>query len=97
MWISDGECRSPRPWRQRLWPKHVLRTIYPPGGAFALIFSSELLGWWDKCLMQVVGTIFVIGLGIVINNLHPKRSYPTFWVGLDGCGKNCDGRMADND
>ncbi len=62
-------------------------TIYPPAAALALIFSSQLLGW-DKMVLQVVGTILIIFLGVVINNLHPMRKYPSFWFGIEeGCYK----------
>jgi hypothetical protein len=58
-------------------------TIFPPGAALALIFSSQLLGW-SRCLLQVIGTVLVVGMGVVINNVHPLRTYPTFWVGHEG-------------
>jgi hypothetical protein len=62
-------------------------TIYPPAGALAIIFSSQLLGW-DKFLLQVFGTVLTFTLGVVINNIHPQRTYPTFWVGIEGCGSS---------
>jgi hypothetical protein len=65
-------------------------TIYPPAGALAIIFSSQLLGW-DKFLLQVFGTVLTFTLGVIINNIHPQRTYPTFWVGIEGCcGNNGD-------
>ena len=65
-------------------------TIYPPAGSLAIIFSSQLLGW-DKFLLQVVGTVLTLTLGVIINNIHPQRTYPTFWVGIEGCcGNNGD-------
>jgi len=54
--------------------------IFPPAGALALLFSSQLLGW-DKFLLQIVGTALMVGMGVIINNIHPHRTYPTFWVG----------------
>ena len=74
-------------------------TIYPPAAALAVIFSSQLLGW-DRFALQVSGTVLTICLGVIINNLHPMREYPTFWLGIE-CGKakraseserNADGR-----
>ncbi|OEU11023.1 HPP family protein, partial [Fragilariopsis cylindrus CCMP1102] len=53
--------------------------IYPPGGALALIFSSQLLGW-DKVILQLFGTILTLSLGVIINNLHPLRCYPAYWL-----------------
>ena len=53
-----------------------------PGGALALLFSSQLLGW-DKVILQLFGTILVLLLGVIINNLHPLRTYPSYWFGID--------------
>jgi len=64
-------------------------TIYPPGGALALIFSSRLLGW-DQFGLQVAGTILAVSMGVIINNLHPNRRYPTFWLGFHLFGKHDD-------
>eukprot|EP00536_Pseudo-nitzschia_multiseries_P003590 jgi/Psemu1/302044/fgenesh1_kg.56_\ len=74
-------------------------TIYPPGGALALIFSSGILGW-EKVLFQVLGVILALTLGVIINNLHPNRRYPTFWLGVDDvdCARrNTTKRQDDND
>lgn len=62
-------------------------TIYPPGGALAVIFSSRLLGW-ERLALQLIGTVLAIGLGVVINNLHPLRTYPTFWLGCKNGNSN---------
>ena len=60
----------------------VTCTIYPPGGALAIIFSSQLLGW-SNFLPQIVGTVLAITMGVIFNNLHPRRTYPTFWIGIE--------------
>ena len=59
-------------------------TLAPPGGALALIFSSQVLGW-NMFLLQITGTLVAIGMGVIINNLHPMRTYPTFWIDAKGC------------
>jgi len=83
----------------------VTCTTYPPGAALAVIFSSKLLGW-DRFALQAIGTILTFCLGVLINNLHPLRIYPTFWLGVDGeCGnpkrtsgsESDDGSESDND
>lgn len=58
-------------------------TTHPPGGATALIAASaHHLGPWRG--FQFVLTVFFGSLGmlvvaLVVNNLSPQRRYPTFW------------------
>jgi len=69
-------------------------TIYPPAGALALIFSSQLLGW-DRFVLQVIGTLLTIGLAVVLNNLHPMRTYPAFWLGIPDQEECCIANKGD--
>lgn len=56
--------------------------LYPPGAALAIIFTSQLLGW-EQFLLQAIGTVLTFSLGVIINNLHPLRIYPNFWLGVE--------------
>ena len=56
--------------------------LYPPGAALAIIFTSQLLGW-EQFLLQAIGTVLTFSLGVIINNLHPLRIYPNFWLGFE--------------
>lgn len=58
---------------------------HPPGGALALIFSAGVLPW-TKVYIQLCGTVVAIGTAAIINNLNPKRQYPTYWGLVDWMG-----------
>lgn len=58
-------------------------TTHPPAGATALMAASvHVLGPWKGFQILVVVLLdaaIMLTVGLVINNLSPKRSYPTFW------------------
>jgi CBS-domain-containing membrane protein len=63
---------------------HVTRTLHPPGGATALIAtlgSAEIqrLGFWFVIVPTAVGTIILLAVALVVNNLPRTRRYPEFW------------------
>ncbi len=73
--------------------------LYPPGAALAIIFTSRLLGW-ERFMLQAIGTVLTFSLGIMINNLHPMRIYPIFWLGFkprELCKKPSLNRNGDSD
>lgn len=63
---------------------HVTRTLHPPGGATALIAtlgSTEIqrMGFWFVIVPTAVGTIILLTVALVVNNLPRTRRYPEFW------------------
>lgn len=59
-------------------------TTHPPGGATALIAANfETLPKWhgySYLITILVGSLAMQLIALIVNNLHPRRRYPTFWV-----------------
>lgn len=58
-------------------------TTHPPGGATALIASTltTLPRWhgYSFIVTVLVGSLVMQAIALIINNLDPRRRYPTFW------------------
>jgi hypothetical protein len=63
----------------------VLSVVHPPGGATALIASSARRpGPWAGFRLTAsvaAGSTVMVAVAVVVNNLHPRTRYPTFWWG----------------
>jgi CBS-domain-containing membrane protein len=60
-------------------------TVHPPGGATALIAVSGgtgvlALGWWFVLFPAAVGSVLMVVVGVLVNNLAPGRVYPQRWL-----------------
>ena len=60
------------------------RTTHPPGGALALIAviggkRVEDVGWWFVLLPGLACPLVLLLVGLILNNLDPRRSYPVYW------------------
>jgi CBS-domain-containing membrane protein len=63
---------------------HATKTLHPPGGATALIAvigSSKIhnLGYLYVFLPVGVGTVIMLAIALLINNIPYSRRYPEFW------------------
>lgn len=58
-------------------------TVHPPGGATALIAcSSATMAPWRGFQLVVavlLGSAELLLVALIVNNVHRKRAYPTFW------------------
>mmetsp|Transcript_30086 Transcript_30086/g.89429 ORF Transcript_30086/g.89429 Transcript_30086/m.89429 type:complete len:181 (+) Transcript_30086:528-1070(+) len=52
---------------------------HPPAGAHSVIYSEGKHNWTFYGLV-VLGTVFSVIPGILLNNLSSKRQYPIFWT-----------------
>lgn len=63
----------------------VLSVVHPPGGATALIASSARTpGPWAGFRLTAsvaAGSCVMCAVAVVVNNLHPRTRYPTYWWG----------------
>lgn len=61
------------------------RTVHPPAGGTALIAALGSTQIQEMGFYYLVPTAFgattLVCLGVLINNVHSKRSYPTYWWG----------------
>jgi len=63
----------------------LTHTLHPPGGATALIAvigSSQIheIGYMYVLLPVARGTVILLAVALIINNLSKKRCYPKFWI-----------------
>ena len=63
---------------------HLTNTIHPPGGATALIAlmggpKIQALGFSYVLTPVALGTVLLLLVALVVNNIPASRSYPVFW------------------
>jgi CBS-domain-containing membrane protein len=63
---------------------HLTRTLHPPGGATALIAVISGppvtgLGYLYVLMPVGAGTLIMLAVALLVNNLSPRRRYPEFW------------------
>ncbi len=57
------------------------KTVHPPAGATALLpVLNKITGLEWLVEPVLVGCLIFVVLGILLNNLWPKRRYPAFWL-----------------
>ncbi|DBA71574.1 hypothetical protein WJX79_006406 [Trebouxia sp. C0005] len=63
----------------------LTRTVHPPGGATAIIASQAdpLAPWagFSFVLVILVASAGQTVIALIVNNLHSKKRYPTYWFG----------------
>lgn len=62
----------------------LTHTVHPPGAAAALIAvaggsSVHQLGWWYPLLPIGAGSVVMLVIAILVNNLARHRRYPRYW------------------
>jgi CBS-domain-containing membrane protein len=60
-------------------------TLHPPGGAIALIAVAggpgiSALSWWYVLFPAALGSVLMVIVGVLVNNLSPLRAYPQRWL-----------------
>jgi CBS-domain-containing membrane protein len=68
-----------------IFAMHLTRTIHPPGGATALAAATipRILAWkgFQFVLFPITsGTLILITIALITNNLLAERYYPPFWI-----------------
>ena len=63
----------------------LTNTIHPPGGATALIAivgsnTIKKLGFMYILHPITTGITIMVFIAIILNNLYPKKQYPTYWI-----------------
>ncbi|ANY70146.1 hypothetical protein BBD42_29325 [Paenibacillus sp. BIHB 4019] len=57
----------------------VTKTTHPPAGADPLVVIMAGSTWSFLINPVLLGTIVIVGMALVINNLDKSKKYPTFW------------------
>ena len=56
------------------------KTVHPPAGATALLpIISNITDYTWVILPVFVGTLIIVAVGLLYNNLWKKRKYPAWW------------------
>ncbi|MCL4238705.1 MAG: HPP family protein [Anaerolineae bacterium] len=57
------------------------KTVHPPAGATALLpVLNQITGLEWLVEPVLVGCLFFVVVGVLLNNVWPKRRYPAFWL-----------------
>jgi CBS-domain-containing membrane protein len=61
----------------------VLNVVHPPGGATAIVALTAKWQRGSHFLFMVtptlVGSIFLVLVGVIVTNISPRKRYPQFW------------------
>ena len=80
MWVTSAAGMA-----LALTAMEALSVVHPPGGATALIASSaRVVGPWHGFRLTAsvaAGSAVMCGVAVLVNNLHPRTRYPTYWWG----------------
>ena len=63
---------------------HLTGTLHPPGGATAFVTAAggtavHSLGYWYVLFPCALGSLLMILVALVINNIPKEHRYPLFW------------------
>lgn len=60
----------------------LTKTTHPPAGADPLVvlLSTSDIGWSYLLTPVLLGSVVIVLVALIINNLSKKRKYPKFWV-----------------
>lgn len=64
---------------------HLTRTLHPPGGATAFVATAGgqavfNLGYWYVLMPCVIGSMVMVGVALLVNNVPKEHRYPQFWI-----------------
>lgn len=57
----------------------LTKTMHPPGGAVALYAVMNQAPCSYIFLPIMAGTVVLVIIGVIVNNLSPNRQYPRYW------------------
>lgn len=57
----------------------LTKTTHPPAGADPIVVILAGSGWSFLVTPVLVGSVLIVFIALIINNLHRHRKYPTFW------------------
>ncbi|WP_117148959.1 HPP family protein [Paraliobacillus zengyii] len=58
----------------------LTKTTHPPAGADPLVIMMGEYSWGLLVSPVLIGSVIIVLLALLINNLRSDRKYPTFWV-----------------
>ncbi|WP_274365148.1 HPP family protein [Paenibacillus thermotolerans] len=58
----------------------LTKTTHPPAGADPIVVILAGSGWIFLIAPVLLGSILIVLIALIVNNLDVKRKYPTFWI-----------------
>ena len=63
---------------------HATGAMHPPGGATAFLGAAggqsiHDLGYWFVLTPCLAGSVLIILMALILNNIPPRQRYPNFW------------------
>ena len=58
----------------------ITKTVHPPAGSNPLIVMLTGAGWPFLAMPSLLGSIILVGVALIFNNLAKERRYPRYWV-----------------
>ena len=58
----------------------ITKTVHPPAGSNPLIVMLAGAGWPFLAMPSLLGSIILVGVALIFNNLAKDRRYPRYWV-----------------
>jgi CBS-domain-containing membrane protein len=58
----------------------LTRTTHPPAGADPLVVFMAGSGWSFLLTPVLAGSVIIVLVALLVNNLDKNRHYPTFWL-----------------
>lgn len=58
----------------------LTRTTHPPAGADPIVVIIGAYSWSYLWSPVLIGSVAIVLVALIINNLQSTRSYPTFWL-----------------
>lgn len=58
----------------------LTRTVHPPAGGNPIIIIMQGYGWSYLWAPILIGSIIIVVLAVLINNIRQNRKYPLFWI-----------------
>ncbi|MFS0781959.1 HPP family protein [Bacillus sp. 1P06AnD] len=58
----------------------LTKTTHPPAGGDAIAVMLGGYGWGYILFPVLTGSIIIVILALIINNVHHDRRYPLFWI-----------------
>ena len=58
----------------------ITRTVHPPAGSNPVIVMLAAPAWSFLLTPTLIGSIIVVLVALVFNNIPKERSYPKYWM-----------------
>ncbi len=58
----------------------LTKTTHPPAGADPIVVIQGAYAWSYLVFPVLIGSVIIVIIALIINNLRKNRQYPAFWL-----------------